>query len=1818
MNSSRPERGIALLSVVMVLVALILIAIPFAISMKGGRDRTHATVERQRAAHEAEQIVRAVASWLHLTHPAYETRVGKDGEENYDSLDEVTPPASYRQTIEGLWPRSTNEAIGARAPSISDPRGSIWTWRVTDQNALVNPNGASPYLVANLLGAALLSEDLDASATTIAVVPDTVASLAAPGASPFRKDGGFVRIGREVVRYASFDPMTGFKGCERGALRGGPIGENGSASEHKKGAPVLDYAAWKIATHLVAARPGELTGFRTLEDLRSIRLWGDGGDVETERLQPLLPFLTLWSRRVTAETFLAGQTIMNALPEGAAGDGEILRLRDKASVGGHTAYLNPGTHVRLFDGDVTHYDVVAVAGDEKGKEFGTAVTLSGRLPEGVTFEGGRATVSPLAPFPVNLNTAPREVLVACFSNLHLRDAGEREQIVTPKKAHEVVDLLLQERAQPLSIESSSEGKDRVAGPFRDARDFGKFLERLEKQQKLTFQQRKALYVNAVNPHDDSLAFGTAPFCYRTLDVYAIEARAIVNDSSGEKAAEAARREVVQIGADAATEWTLDTQGEFEEGLSLGSGGKFITTYPNNASFVSDRDAHVEPRRRPEQAITNGIYPEREPSRDDGVRLEAARIRLPGATFRDHQDKAFAADGWSTQLSGAFSIPVKGPKGLRGDDAQDPYVHPFSLSFWWRPHEDSNWFAFDTGKDEFQNRIALFVRDGDQGRELVFRVCDGTIQKAGAEITVPLTQLAYSPETWYHLHVSARGCDPTQMELLVDGIAMGKRRGVGYLSSGLSTTQTDIGVEPTAGFDAENGALLIGDEIVEYESFGVDGFSKCRRGRRGTTARDWPEGTAVVQAGYSHPLLLELRKGGASLPQQEWEKFYAVELRPKDEKVITFTTSAGVTVTVMGVEEDTEEFEADLVLYGPDGDAGKAGSSLTLAQVSKTFQDQGYALLCAPEIRDSASNEITPPPPPEEPGGGGPVTGGATVSAPADGGAGAPAAPGRRAEGARRLSARDDDGGGGPRMALATGPKVGGFDIVYYRMNGRGGSQPSMTITRYQTTAWRTTTEQFIMPTALAPNYQTAVPFGTYLVPISFLAQGGIGDYLNPAPGNPDTAALERYPTGTTDLWSRVAIGGEKDGDDDVDNTEVIVYNSIERQKTSPYLCFRHDREGDLASTFDRFPKFFVGAPPGGPVSKGGLFAVAPVPAAPSLGGGSGLAGGILAATPADDPPPRGPGGSVPPGLRPPSDPAPAPVPAPTPPPAPPPTEPPAPDPGGGSPPGGSEGTDWSNMPSAQDLSNLLHFRGQNGTTIRKHLALPATDPDARVLPCFRTLLADKTNGRRTGGPKPGRTDLVTLTTEGEAPEREERTVRWSDGGSNWMALDDFIEREMYGPSADADASRQDYRGLTRVSKFPSGELPDEHSETIDFGKSAIEGGATAVAYLDEVHLFRHERFISLGQVVNSENLSEETDTIGLIPVPPATTLVGIPGHREACGLLDYDGELIAYRGSHTEGSDILVLEGCVRGVLGTKPRNHATRGYARLIPNVPITYLAGDLAKDGAAIGTAKLHKDDWPREGLVRIVGQETVELVHFTGRTDEGLIVPEAIDADASVSGRGLLRGRFGTEAISHESGELVVWQPFRVWDRYMPQQASDRSDFNGVHDHPEACYLELAKTVYGAYWHQARWVPNLDGRSDDVAREKTGDRRRSPDKHNLIVLARFDPSVSWETTKIVDLRGSRPAPPTLDARPQPGMLYVLDDPEGLNAFGFEADSAEFRVFFQFLPGCFEPMDVGEAAKSPDERQMENAWKMTPWLRSFTVEYQNGTKSLYQAHVR
>ena len=107
--------------------------------------------------------------------------------------------------------------------------------------------------------------------------------------------------------------------------------------------------------------------------------------------------------------------------------------------------------------------------------------------------------------------------------------------------------------------------------------------------------------------------------------------------------------------------------------------------------------------------------------------------------------------------------------------------------------------------------------------------------------------------------------------------------------------------------------------------------------------------------------------------------------------------------------------------------------------------------------------------------------------------------------------------------------------------------------------------------------------------------------------------------------------------------------------------------------------------------------------------------------------------------------------------------------------------------------------------------------------------------------------------------------------------------------------------------------------------------------------------------------------------------------------------------------------------------------------------------------------------------------------------------------------------------------------------------------MYEHPDASHLQIAKTVYGGWWRRVTWDENVLGRGGNrEARDKKESQGRSSQKMDVLVLARFDQGVPWDSEHVVDLRGDKAIPQEAKDRPKE-WLFLFDDPEAANALDF-----------------------------------------------------------------
>jgi hypothetical protein len=396
----------------------------------------------------------------------------------------------------------------------------------------------------------------------------------------------------------------------------------------------------------------------------------------------------------------------------------------------------------------------------------------------------------------------------------------------------------------------------------------------------------------------------------------------------------------------------------------------------------------------------------------------------------------------------------------------------------------------------------------------------------------------------------------------------------------------------------------------------------------------------------------------------------------------------------------------------------------------------------------------------------------------------------------------------------------------------------------------------------------------------------------------------------------------------------------------------------------------------------------------------------------------------------------------------------------------------------------------------------------------------------------------------------------------YVALDEALSVPFAGSAAPAPGGTPlyDSRAVTRVSKFPSGELP-RGVTTVSVGGAYNNGAGVPAATIDEVvfgdSLFAGNEDTHGAQLVLLEDVSQDEDLLhvepnalrvpgGLIPF----TNGQFPGAwPQDAGLLRLGDELVCYRALDVAGGFITLAENG-RGLLGTDPQPHAAGEAVSLLEGLEVGVLVDGVTAADARI--ALTAADGFPTEGLV-LIDDELVHYAWLDGAST--LMQPRASSEPGARDGKGagLFRGRFGTTPAGHAPGTPVILHPVRYWDRW-----ADRADA------PELHYLGISVAQPAAFWRSVFW--------DAKAAGAQGPR--------LLVLQRTDPSVPW------------------DADPSVGDdLKLLSDGlqggEG-NPIGRQSDRIEWRVFVRYEPGSYDPV-----------AGLSHGWKMIPRLEFFGAQY-------------
>lgn len=462
--------------------------------------------------------------------------------------------------------------------------------------------------------------------------------------------------------------------------------------------------------------------------------------------------------------------------------------------------------------------------------------------------------------PVNVNTARREVLVAVFEGLNIVN-------------------------QPASNIDGGTAL-RLANAFLDKR-----LTRLEDfllllgQQGLNPQQYQAVALNAVCPSWVGLGgSGTVPFCFKSYDVYTIEAYAAMSNPSGASVAGRGFREVVSVFPPNPVTLFCESQLDFDSMLKtlavsvqraqlLGFPyGNRITTYPN---MLPSPYPTAQGSRPPAPSATALKNAQQGPN-------EAYVAQVPSRDFRGESDPTYERDlqGWPAGAprehfdndqegkklqNAAHTMPwnqvfttMPAQSQGQGPGVTQPDIAAGGLELWVKFESmGSPTTIFDIRERDYSNRLTLRVENG----ELIFTACDATIgvqaniiDDGAAEIRQPFAPV---PDTWYHFGAYWKGTRYAHLALLVDGFAHPQQR-FGHVNPEGTRVITKLATALPPGSTALTlqdssflpsgviSPLLIGNEIVLYDP----GGGTVVRAARNTVESNHPAGATVSIFGYS--------------------------------------------------------------------------------------------------------------------------------------------------------------------------------------------------------------------------------------------------------------------------------------------------------------------------------------------------------------------------------------------------------------------------------------------------------------------------------------------------------------------------------------------------------------------------------------------------------------------------------------------------------------------------------------------------------------------------------------------------------------------------------------------------------------------------------------------------------------------------------------------------------------------------------------------------------------------------------------------------------
>ena len=878
------SRGFALVTVILVLAALLLICTPFLLTATSAEQASQQLFHRTEAEIALENASVHARARLELSHPSTDSTLYADG------LDEL-------------------EVKGGLRPEFLDPhdaQGVMWDAFASDVAGKIDLGSAPPQLLGAMMGGVTrLVKPLPKDEDEI-----TLASVA--GLDP----EGFVWIGGELVRYEEIDGNK-LVGVERGYgatydADDNPLPGPLPPVAQGVGATVMDQRGFALVEWRGMA--GDVRSFDSLEMLEEVNRYAPPeGQLRTEHFESLERLGSVYGG------VSAGQRWQRAARMTSSGEPDVQGHIRVDSV----RWFNAGSTIQIKGAGYTELALVRAVSNN-----GTIYLdrgLSGN------YDAYEAEVRVLARKPVNINTASPEVIEVLLENLKLRGrnsritGGEAEalaQLIVESRPFDCMEDFLRRVVLPAAGIEELPG-DAPVVPDALAADRG--AQAPGTGGLIDGWDAVALYRNALNANEYALEYSTMPFCFTSNDVYDLVLRSVVNASSGVERFRSEREETRVVIPQRELLHAWHHQEDFDSMLRLGREAPYWMSGPE-ATSRPDGIRTQPPTRLWAHLGTHegGIYlpgvvnqtgweysgdlpnPQHVfAEREEGGFVQLLHHQVDTSADQEWRGRMIHFTHETRNLDGRYlpdQTVVHAPDHERVQwDRQDGvgFLRGFEYSMWINPRAHADSILLDVGgSSQDADRILLAFEGGD----LVLRVLDAGgdhVDTAGfkeaTEVRYALAPDDESPglpvDTWHHVELDVRGSRPSQVLMLVNGMAHGVRTlGLTRLRSQLDETNSTIDVESTEGFP-DFGVVRIGNELIEYRKAGgtldavyaeagADAGFGGRNARVqwsggdpqlpmniGATALNHPVGATVELYGFSNVLASDVPAGQATLPTE---------------------------------------------------------------------------------------------------------------------------------------------------------------------------------------------------------------------------------------------------------------------------------------------------------------------------------------------------------------------------------------------------------------------------------------------------------------------------------------------------------------------------------------------------------------------------------------------------------------------------------------------------------------------------------------------------------------------------------------------------------------------------------------------------------------------------------------------------------------------------------------------------------------------------------------------------------------------------------------